>query len=315
MTAPQFIFDNIIEDVASISVTPDFSSGLPISNIAEHEAMLCARAKNKSSCVITINLNQARQTNLDGIALFGEYSRAAILRVQCYHGLNGSGDTQFDSGDMTLLEDINGLNAGQALATNCLFFYTKFKNTDDNADYLSITLSLQDDSPPQGYHQLHRAVLGEVFEPRVGTTYQSPWKITLIDSGNQTYTENSDLRTRGSWKTRRMSIPLDLQEHERLSLQQAYRKRGVQRDIFVHLQPDTTGILRQELGMNALLASSFKYDTETFNRNKINLELNEALPIVEYVFIYDTGTINSVFATGEWDDDGFWNDADLWADG
>jgi len=261
----------------NISVAPAFYGSLPVTNLSQPAVGRVARSIGAGQHIIDINMFPSRPAASDGLALFGDFSPQASARVQVYSGIAGTGTLLHDSGVLSLLPQSDLLPYGQIHNFPPPFFYNRF-NPLAVGNYLCVLITLSDPAPPLGFHQLYRLVIGEVFSPRVGTTYARPWVYTLEDSGSTERNDAGDLNALRGRVKRRFQVPLEISETERRALVESWRYCGNTKEVFVHLAPDTPqSFMRLELGMCGTLTDTLSLTPISYNRHGVTLTLLESL--------------------------------------
>ena len=212
--------------------------------------------------------------------LLGDFSESATLRMRCYSGLSGTGGTAlYDSGVMAVLGGDTILPTGRINTFPAMHLYRAFSSANSGDTYFSIIINLSDTNPPNGRHLLRRAVLGQIFSPRVNPTYDSPWSYTLVDTSTIERNDTNDARTKRGYQQRQFQVPLDLSEAERQLIVEAWRIAKTTNDGFIMLCPDSTGQTRIELGMNSF-CGQLQFGQDGYDRNQLTLTFLDAMPNV-----------------------------------
>lgn len=270
---PEIILQNQISQ-ATITANPAFEANLPVSNIALPGKVACSTGAANQT--ITINLPQSRYVANEGIVLSGRFSPYATLRATLHGALNATGAVQADSGTVQLLRGDTLSPTGALRVLPPLYFYQRFVAAQVGDMYWSMKLLLSDPSPPSGRHQLYRAILGSVFIPRVSTTYEKSWSITLQDTTAIERSDSSDARAAKGFQRRIMEIPLDVTDAERLEITRSFRAVGKTSDVFAHVAPASTGLAFLEHGMIGFFAESPQFSPVEYDRNAVSLRVQES---------------------------------------
>ena len=206
-------------DAAVLAAYPEPVPGLPVGNLQLQEPSFVMRSTSAADQAILGNLPSARAVAGDGLALFGEFSADASLRVRLFSGLNSTGTVRFDS-------TWNAAPRGKKL----------FGSFAGAGNYQSFTLNFSDVGAPLGWHELGRLFIGRMFSPEINLS--SSYGYAIEDTTDQERDAAGGIHSLPGAVSQSFEFRFEhLTEAERSELHDALLWVGKTRDVFCALRP------------------------------------------------------------------------------
>jgi hypothetical protein len=244
--ATKIIMKNIVDTEVALSATPAMSATLPVTNLQTQERDYVARTTSTAPQAIKGNLTYSRSSDTDGIALIGDYSSNATIRIRLYSEINQGGTVVFDTGEQEVQKSLGwgdfiwavdhawgGGSVFEANSSN-IFYFVFFDDPryyTGGGKYKSFQIDL-DDAHPAGYMQFRRLYLGTVLSTRCNPTYG--YSFGLKDDTVQKRDDAGGLHSTTVQQYRTVKYTLEfMSEDERNLFFRNYRWCGKTRDVFL----------------------------------------------------------------------------------
>lgn len=243
-------------DSAGLSASPDAAPGLPVSNLQVQERSYTFRATSAAPQVITGNLPASRNVDSDGVALTGDFSAYATCRIRLYAETALGGAVVYDSG----VTDVSPRGK------------TWFRFFSGVGIYWSFRIDFTDASPPAGYHEFSRLVMGRGMSTSINIDVG--YEYAIDDDTAQERDAGGGIHSDPGAVYYSLKFQFShVREDERAALHDALRWVGKTRDFFIALRPYHT--YRFDFAALVKFTAMPRLSQRYFNHYAIPFEVSE----------------------------------------
>ena len=276
------IITSEVIDAATLSASPAAASDWPVTNL--QRATRGDKWRSTSAAVQNIlgNLNDAE--NISGLALTHHNLKpGALARLYLYDGLNQTGNTLYDSGDVDVLDAVplGDIDWARGPLSPHLFsdwdgelqFWAHWLDSVTGAQ--SFKLKLDDTANSDGHLQAGRLYLGSTIETKYGPASELPigWKNLDKQYGR---TDAGSLRTERGARFRKMTLELRrLEQNDRSLIMELQRWAGKTYDFFISVFPGNGTTIERDYAFPAKFVSDADITATTLRAFKNRLDVEE----------------------------------------
>jgi hypothetical protein len=264
---------NLIDELSALSSTTSFLSSRPLEYLKKPGRSYHAATYNDDDLSIQVNLSYPTTVAGSGLALFGDFSPDAQLRVRAYDGPSSSGDLLFDSGLRPIAAGYDN-TFPEYFTFGQPFFFIKL---DGGGAASSLDLFLSDTLNPIGFHRMHRLVFGEVFCPATPCRYNAS-TLGFVDESvlEEDLLGNPHFSTKPKTRTFTFDSSYYTQQEMRKIIN-CMRYAGKSKDIFAHVRTDNSGADYLVHGMLGRFSENLSISPSRFCNYKISLSIVESM--------------------------------------
>ena len=250
--ATKLIMKNIADTDVTLTASPVMETKLPVTNLQLQERDYVARSTSTADQSILGNLDNPRESIIDGIAMIGNYGASATIRIRLYAGENQTGVVIFDTGEQAVQTSVGwgdfiwavdhfwaGGSVFDDTATN-IFYFVFFDDprfVSEGGEYQSFQIDVYDSGNPLGYHQFRRLFLGQVLSTRCNPNFG--YSFGLVDPSLQKRDDAGGIHSTVVSQYRKVKYTLEfMSEDERNTFFRAYRHCGKTKDVFLCMLTD-----------------------------------------------------------------------------
>lgn len=242
----KIIKNNILSAYSDLThVTGSTAAGYPLTNLLSDIKSKTWRSTNNGAQKIRIVWSQTQRAS--GIALaFTNLTSINTVRIQTFSNPS-SGSASHDSSNIQVgynYESPEGFNTnnnrsfGFGGGTHFSYFFP------EQANIRRIEIDLAGIATPDGFFEISRLIIGDVFTAVVNPTYGL--QIDNIDSSETIRTDAGDSIVNRSYQYRELSFDLAwMERNDKSQMASLFRKCGRHTPVFINVLPGEFGEMRQ----------------------------------------------------------------------